>query len=250
VSGVFAGALVPHAPVLLPEAVGEDVAAETRSVREAAGALSFGDAEVVVMLSPHASASGVYASVAGSLDTFGIKGVELQRRTDPALIATLSERWDKPMLDGPLDHGAVVPLLLLDTGTTPIVVAGLREIGDDPRALDAALADGFSFGEAISRSSEDQATAVIVSAHTSSALTPRAPLTERAEAKQVEAAVLRSLRGDPSALRSSLTDLWRLGGSCSPGPLAAYASLFAGRASEVLAYGYPFGVGYVVARPR
>lgn len=248
-SGVVAGALVPHAPVLLPEVVGEDVAAETRSVREAANALSFGDAQVVVLLSPHASASGVYASVAGSLDNFGIKGVELKRRTDPALIAALSERWDKPVLDGPLDHGAVVPLLLLDTGSTPVVVAGLREIGDDPRALEAALADGFSFGEAIRRSFAE-AIALIVSAHTSSALTPRAPLTERAEAKQVEATVVRSLRGDPSTLRSSLADLWRLGGSCSPGPLAAYASVFAGQGSEVLAYGYPFGVGYVVARAR
>jgi hypothetical protein len=105
-----------------------------------------------------------------------------------------------------------------------------------------------AFGEAVLRWSSDRAIAFIVSAHTSSALSARAPLTERAAAKPVEIDVLRALGTDPSGLLSSLHDLWQLGGSCSPGTLAAYASVFGGRSSEVLAYDSPFGVGYVVAR--
>jgi hypothetical protein len=247
-SGGVQGALVPHAPVLLPEVVGHGVAAETEDIRNALGTLSFDSVNLVVVLSPHAHATGVYDSVAGDLDNFGVSGIELERPADPDAVSTLAATWGKPVLREPIDHGVLIPLKALATGPTPVVAAGLAGTDEEATPPDEAIAAGMAFADAIVELSRDRSLCLVVSAQTSSALTPRAPLTERAEAKPVEADVLRALGGDPSALRGSVRDLWRLGGSCSPGTLAAYGQVFAGRESEVLAYMYPFGVGYVVAR--
>jgi hypothetical protein len=248
-SGVAWGAVVPHAPVLLLEVAGNQLAGETEDVRTALGSLAFDGLDVVVLLSPHAPASGIYSSVAGALDDFGVSGVELHRPTKDSLLTALAEIWGQQVLDEPVDHGALVPLMLLATGDTPIVAAGLREIDDnDPGSVTEAIADGLSFGRAVQQLAGDATVAFVASAQTSAALTPRAPLTERAQAKPVEADVLRALRGDPSILQASLDDLWSRAGSCSPGTFAAYGCVFGGRSSEVMDYTYPFGVGYVVAR--
>jgi len=247
-NGGVQGALVPHAPVLLPEVVGHGVAAETDDIRNALTTLSFDRVDLVVVLSPHAHATGVYDSVAGDLDNFGISGIELERPSDPDAVSTLASRWGKPVQREPIDHGVLVPLKTLATGTTPVVAAGLAGADEGAASPDEAIGAGLAFSGAIAELSRDRSLYLVVSAHTSSALTPRAPLTERAEAKPVEADVLRALAGDPSTLQDSVRDLWRVGGSCSPGTLAAYGRVFAGRVSEVLAYACPFGVGYVVAR--
>jgi hypothetical protein len=247
-SGGVQGALVPHAPVLLPEVVGHGVAAETEDIRNALGTFSFGGVDLVVVLSPHAHATGVYGSVAGDLDDFGVSGIEVERPSDPVAVSTLATMWDKPVHREPIDHGILVPLKTLATGTTTVVAAGLTGADEGAASPEEAIAAGFTFAEAITELSRDRSLVLVVSAHTSCALTPRAPLTERAEAKPVESDIVRALGGDPYALGDSVRDLWRLGGSCSPGSLAAYGRVFAGRQSEVLAYAYPFGVGYVVAR--
>jgi aromatic ring-opening dioxygenase LigB subunit len=249
-TGVVSGALVPHAPVLLPEAVGGEVAARTETVRSALRSLSFSDADLVVLLSPHAPQTGVYTSVTGSLAGFSIPGVELSRSSDPGAIGALAELWNKPVQEGPVDHGTLIPLSLLNTGEAEIVAAGLREVREeDVRSFEIAVADGLSFAEAVGGLARKRRIGVVVSAHTSSALSPRAPLTERVEAKPAEGHVLRALDKDPSELSEVLEELWRLGGSCSPGTLTAYAAVFGGGRSEVIAYEHPFGVGYVVARP-
>jgi hypothetical protein len=247
-SAVSYGAIVPHAPVLLTQVVGEEIASETEDVRTALASLSFAGVDAIVLLSPHARASGVYGSVAGSLDGFGVPGIEVQRPSNDSLLTRLAEMWGREVRREPVDHGVLVPLVLLPTGDTPIVAAGLCEIHDhDPASIHRAIADGVSFARALGQLDGDATVALVVSAQTSAALTPRAPLTERTEAKPVEADVLRALRGDPAELQASLPDLWQRCGSCSPGTLAAYGSVFAGKRSDVLAYSFPFGVGYVVA---
>ncbi|MDP9225654.1 MAG: hypothetical protein M3P18_17805 [Actinomycetota bacterium] len=247
--GSLSGAVVPHAPVLLPDVSGTGTAAETLELQEALRSLVFDAADVVVVLSPHGSDCGVYASVAGTLDDFGIPGIDLQRPTDRSAVAALAGYWGKPILGDPIDHGVLVPLMLLSTDTTPVLAASLPEIA--PEAVSDAretVESGISFARALVEFAGTRAVTLLASAHTSSALTPRAPLTERAEAKPVEAGILSALGDDPSTLGSLVHDAWRLGGSCSPGSLAAYARAFGGRKSEVLAYESPFGVGYVVAR--
>jgi hypothetical protein len=247
-SAGITGALVPHAPLLLPEIAGPKIAADTEPIRDALASLSFDDVDLVIVLSPHARGCGVYGSVDGTLDDFGVSGIELQRSTNPDVVAALAATWGKPTLPGPVDHGVLVPLMMLATGEVPIVAAGLSEVDGGSGSLDDPVADGTSFARAIGQLSNRGRLLLVASAQTSCALSPRAPLTERAEAKPAEAAVLGALRGDPAGLRRSVSELWKRGGSCSPGTLAAYGEIFAGRSSEVLAYEYPFGVGYVVAR--
>jgi aromatic ring-opening dioxygenase LigB subunit len=247
-SAGITGALVPHAPLLLPEVSGDEVAAQTKAIRRALGTIAFDDVELIVLLSPHSRETGVYSAVAGSLDDFSVPGVELRRPTHAGAVDSLTAMWDKPALPAPVDHGVVVPLMLLASARTPVVAAGLAEVDEETGSFDRARAHAVSFARAIARLSNESRLLLVVSAQTACALTPRAPLTERAEAKQTESEVIAALRGDPGSLRGSLEDLWKRGGSCSPGALAVYAEVFSGRASEVLAYEYPFGVGYVVAR--
>jgi hypothetical protein len=249
-TGRLSGAVVPHAPLLLSEVAGEGkTPPEIQRLRRAMRALVFHEADLVVLLSAHAPASGVYGSVAGTLDDFGIRGIHSRAPTDPAAVAALADRWNKPVLDHPIDHGVLVPLKLLPALSVPIVAAGVGELQPDA-ALTArgVLHDARAFAGAVMKLARTKTIALLASAHTASALTPRAPLTERPEVKPVENGVRRALDGDPGALGPLVLDLWKLGGSCSPAPLAAYACAFAGRKSEVLAYGSPFGVGYVVAR--
>jgi aromatic ring-opening dioxygenase LigB subunit len=246
-SRALRGLLTPHAPLLLPEVVGEDVAAETEAVRTQLRSLSLDDADLVVVLSPHARTSGVYGSVVGTLQDFGVPGIEVQRQTDANAVRALADLWNRPVRDSPIDHGVLVPLMMLPTGEIPIVAAGIME-AQAPASFDEAIADALTLAEAIVTFARDRSIWLVISAHTSSALTARAPLTEREEAKMVEIAVLEALRGDPSTLESSIRALWSDGGSCSPGTLAVVARVFAGRTSEVLAYQHPFGVGYAVAR--
>jgi hypothetical protein len=284
---------------LLPEAVGDEVARESATIRQAVGTLSFSDASVIVVLSPHAKSTGVYRSIEGSLDDFSVRGVDLEWPTDRSAVNALAELWGEPVLKDPVDHGVLVALKLLAAADKPVIAAGIRETEssgpqlnghpDEPggapgasgatgatgatRARDAggmgageqrpprdeeqligtqaasgAIAEGISFGRALLRFAQEMSVAFVASAHTSSALLPRAPLTERAEAKPVEAAVMDALGSDASRIETSLMDLWVQGGSCSVGSVAAYGEVFGGRGSEILAYGYPFGVGYVVAR--
>ena len=47
------GAIVPHAPVLLPPVSGDENAARTAAVRTAIAGLEFGEIEAIVLLSPH-----------------------------------------------------------------------------------------------------------------------------------------------------------------------------------------------------
>jgi hypothetical protein len=247
-SAGITGALVPHAPLLLPEVSGKEVSGETGSIREALATIAFDDVDLMVVLSPHARETGVYSTVAGSLDDFGVPGVELERPTDAGVVEALTSLWDKPTLQGSIDHGVLVPLMLLPAGETPVVAAGLGEVDNETGSFDGAMAEAASFARAIGELADEGRMLLVLSGQTSCALTPRAPLTERAEAKPSEAAVMDALRGDPAGLRDSLHDLWKRGGSCSPGTLAVYGDVFGGRASQVFAYQYPFGVGYVVAR--
>jgi hypothetical protein len=247
-SAGITGALVPHAPLLLPEVSGEEISGETGPIREVLATIAFDDVDLVVVLSPHAAETGVYSTVAGSLDDFGVPGVKLQRQTDAGVVDALTATWDKPTVRDRVDHGVLLPLMLLGTADTPVVAAGLSEVDGGLGSFERAMDDAASFARAIGELSNEMRILLAVSAQTSCALTPRAPLTERAEAKPAEAAVIDALSGDPAALRGSLEELWKRGGSCSPATLAVYGDVFGGRASEVLAYQYPFGVGYVVAR--
>ncbi|MDQ3982440.1 MAG: hypothetical protein M3271_07145, partial [Actinomycetota bacterium] len=115
---------MPHAPLLLPEVGAPD---GTAAVTEAIRSLELGRADVLVIVSPHGSSTGVHARTKGNLDAFGPRGIDVERPTDTAFARALAGAWGRPLLDQALDHGAVVPLKLLHTRGLPVVAVAFRE---------------------------------------------------------------------------------------------------------------------------
>jgi hypothetical protein len=88
---------------------------------------------------------------------------------------------------------------------------------------------------------------LIASAIGATSLTGRAPLTERAEGKALDKALVDALNADPEGVTEIEPELWARAGSCAVGPLTAYGRYFAGRPSHVSGYTEAHGVGYICA---
>lgn len=192
----------------------------------------------VLVASPHAVRTGVYVSPYGDLTDLGPRAPAALCPLDLQAAEELAVRWDKPLIEEPLDHGIVVPLLLAPP-PSPIVAVGFEEGGNTDRdaiALAAALKD-MQFGGT-----------VVASANLSAGLTEAAPLTRLPGAEQLEAELVERLRGDAATLLDTARSLAAEAGSCALGPLALIGHLFGGRPAEVLAHEWPYGVGYLVAR--
>lgn len=237
---LLTGALVPHAPVLLPQVNGAGGAA----IRAAAAALDLSEPEVLIFVSPHGASDGVYARAEGDLSGFGVRGLEVQTKVDAALAERLAQRWERPLVEDALDHGILVPAALLRP-ERPVVAVGIAEHSDGVRA---AVEAGRSLAGAIGEESAERSIAVIVSAHGSAALSARAPLTDRPEGHRLQEAIVEAATTDLSLLLEIPAGWWEQGGSCSVGAFATLASLFPGRVLDISAQDAPFGVGYIVGR--
>ncbi|MDQ3913724.1 MAG: hypothetical protein M3323_00105 [Actinomycetota bacterium] len=213
------------------------------AVTGVARSLSFREAQVVVVASPHGAATGVYAAPCGDLDAFGPRGIDAAAATDPSFVHALAERWGFPVLDAPADHGIVVPLRLLGTGSTPVVAVTFEE----GLGTGEAVAEAESLAAALTGASET--IAFVASANTSAGLTERAPLPSLPGAAAADDALLDALSTDPRLVPACLPALARAG-SCAAGPLAALAIVLGTRPCDVLAYEHPAGVGYLVAVAR
>lgn len=218
---IVAGAIVPHAPLLLPELAGPEVATAAETVGAAIRSISFEGAEAIVLLTPHASEPGVYRTKKGDLAGFGIPDIEVSVKSH----ARLAKSLGLPFIDGPLDHGAVVPLRI-GGWDLPVVTIGVREgMSIDPGS--------------------DMDVAVVASVNGSTGMSPRAPLTEVPGATRAQEDFVAALGRDISVAARLF-----LPGSCGPAVLEAFAGAFGGRRADVLAYEAPVGVGYVVAQVR
>lgn len=235
---LVAGAIVPHAPLLLPEVSGPRIVERAGDLLEPLRRFRLPEVDAVVIVSPHGSAAGVYEQTSGDLAGFGCPEVAARTIDAVGLQAEIARVWSTAPLVSPLDHGIVVPLRL---GVVPDVPAVAAVVPDG--ASGKAFADGL----AQVAGAHEMRIAVIVSAHTAAALTDRAPLAHRAEAIEIEDAFLRELRRDAGAAALFAADLGQVGGSCSAGPLTVFGSLFSGRVPEIVAYARPFGVGYLAA---
>lgn len=216
---------MPHAPLLLPEVGGSRGAA----VVEAVKGIDLSGADVIVIASPHGSATGVYRAPAGNLDAFGPRGLAAAARGDDARRDALAEAWGKPLLGEPADHGVVVPLRLL-APAAPVVAVAFAE--------GAGASEGAALADAVR--SIDGTVAFVASANLSPGLDERSPLPSLEGAREDDAAVLAALRESPERVLAPP-------GSCAAPVLAAFGALFTGRPCDVRAYEHPFGVGYVVA---
>lgn len=238
------GAMVPHAPVLLPPVSGDESAASTAAVRTAISELDLGDVEAIVLLSPHGSRTGVYRSTAGSLADFGLRGIRATHPTVDGIVSDLSSAWDRPILEGPVDYGVLVPLLSL-CPAAPVVASSLRETASfDRGSVEECVAEGRAFIDAVSRLSERRL-AFVASCNTGAGLSPRAPLTEVSRVVELEERLVGEM--ERGTLSGGLAIELGSAGSCSAGTLAAFAAAFGGSQIQLRAHEAPFGVGYLVA---
>lgn len=237
---VVAGAIVPHAPLLLPELVGDEVAREASELGNAIRALDLHDASSIVVLSPHAERTGVYGSVQGDLSEFGIPTISGAFKTDTLLVDLFSRACEIPVLDAETDYGVLVPALIA-RWEVPIVAIG---IGAD----DAGAA--VRIGRALREADGSSPVAVVGSAHGSSALSARAPLTFRLRAREVEALFLEALQNDTASAATLARDLADVGGSCGAVVFETMGEVFHGRGARLASYRAPVGVGYLVAEVR
>ncbi|MPZ70368.1 MAG: hypothetical protein GEU71_12700 [Actinobacteria bacterium] len=249
---MLSGAIVPHAPLLTIGANSDGIPEVMATIRSALEGVRSIPSDVVILVGPHGPTTGVYRTPAGSLAGFGAPGMHAGAARSE-VSTTLAEAWGVPEIDGS-DHGVIVPLLLDALPPVPIVACTLADWtgnstgwGDegDP---DTSMASAARLGEAIASLAADGSVLVVASAHTSAALSPRAPLTEREEGSRLDDRILGALRGDPRGLLDISPSQWAAGGACGAGPLTLFGQLFGGRSCEVLAYEAPVGVGYLVAR--
>jgi aromatic ring-opening dioxygenase LigB subunit len=242
------GAIVPHAPVLLLPSSDDAVAQAQTSIVKSMTELDWSDVDAIVVVSPHGPRSGIYLSTGGSLDGFGVRGVAFSGHSHTEIAACLAQLSGAELLEGPADHGIVVPLLLAQLDDVPVVAVTLGEItgahGTSPaRAIDGARA----LASAVHAVAEEWSIAFIASAHSAASLSPRAPLAERPAGAELDRLILHALEDDVAGLAHIDPVLWSDAGSCGAGPLTAFGEVFAGRASPVAAYCVPAGVGYMVA---
>lgn len=238
------GAIVPHAPVLL-EAVQPSLD-EGRRLRKAVDELDVSNAEVVVVVSSHGPAAGVYERAEGSLRGFGI-GIGMARATDAELVRSLAEAWGRAAIEGPADFGVLVPLMLGLGEDRPVVAVVLPETtGPKANPTSDSLNAARELAEALRLVGQERDVAVVASAHASAGLSARAPLTEVPGAAAVDRELVAALEEDPARAEGLLARLDEVGDACGVGPLALIARLFGGWRSGGVTYEAPYGVGYLV----
>jgi hypothetical protein len=240
---LVAGAVLPHAPLLLPE-----VTAVPHAREVVAGARShiLPAADVTIVVSGHGRVSGVYQDVRGSLTGFGLSDPVWESPAAPDVARGLAAEWGKPILGDEVDHGVLVPIRL-GTMVGPFVGVCLRETtGPGASGVESAVAEAHTLVSSLA--ALPGRVAVVASAHTAASLTPRAPLTERPEGRVLDDAILDALGSDVGKLAEIPARMWRAGGSCGSGPLTVLGLLFIGARATVIAYAHPVGVGYLVAR--
>jgi catalytic LigB subunit of aromatic ring-opening dioxygenase len=240
---VAAGAILPHAPLLVEGVAGPGLEPELEPIRSAARAIDLNEVDAIVVLSPHGRADGVYTQSRADLARFGVSETEVTWRTDAGLVKDLAVAWDVEILDDDVDHGVAVPIAL-SAPRIPVIGACLAE---DPGSLDER---SYKFAAALSEVVIGHKTAFVASVNTSAGLSPRAPLTEIDGARMLEVNFRKSLETDAGGIVGVVHELASTGGSCGTGPLLVFAALFAGSEVEVLAHTWPVGVGYMVAAVR
>lgn len=259
-SVVFAG-LHPHPPIVVPE-VGRDRLAECRSTYEACRAfarrLVAHRPDRLVLLSPHAprppDGFGVQDGprLVGDLSAFGAPQARVDLPNDLALardVARAAAERGIPVYSlppAPLDHGSVVPLVFLtrEGYAGPTLVISLPAVPEPGKLVEF----GRALGEALERARGR--TAIVASGDMTHRAIPGAPAGyhpravefDRTLVELVERGRLDAVPAIDPALREVAAE-----DAADTVTIAAAATDFRGRGTEVLSYEHPFGVGYLVA---
>lgn len=253
-------ALLPHAPVLVPEVGGARCAEVSQTIagmRKVARACLATRPEALVLISPHSprrrSAFGLWAGkgLEGSLAQFRAPDARLSLPADEPLRDAIAaeagrhglETWTIPQ-DG-LDHGAVVPLwFLAEAGWDgPTVILSLNDPGEG---------GCVDLGEAIAGAAEKlgRRTAVVASGDMSHRLRPGAPAGYHPAAHESDEHFIEILKGrDAAELLDFDHELLSVAAedALDSTIVALGAAHWRSEGREVLSYEGPFGVGYGVA---
>jgi hypothetical protein len=234
--------------VLLPELASRETREASKHVQAALGGLDWDTVDVVVIVSPHGSISGVYASARTSLDDLGVSGIEVSWPPDEETSSEIACRWGRGRVHEAVDHGIAVPVAAGCASGKPVVAVTIEDVvASGGSALERSLSAAATLADALRALAENRRVGVVASGHTSAALSPRAPLTERPEALATEQRVLRGLRSDAGSLVDLARPLWVDGGACGVAVLSVFGHLFSGRPADMVLYECPVGIGYVVA---
>ena len=152
------------------------------------------------------------------------------------------------MIEEPADHGIVVPLLLRPF-PTPVVACGFAEVtGPDGCHPSEVLTAARGLADAVTALSSRCRVLLVASAHSSAALSARAPLTKRTEGTELHGLLVEALgEGSLDRLTQLPADAWHAAGACGAGPLMTLAHLLPHAAVRGFHVCAPFGVGYLSA---
>lgn len=241
------GALVPHAPLLLPELASDETLAASSAISKAVRAIGFETFDLIIMVSPHGRRSGVYRDLKGSLAGFGYPRIEFEGSSNQAVAARLADGWDQPLLNDPVDHGILVPAALC-LSSAPVVGVTFRETSDlDGTGTASVEEEVRTLVAAIESLPGPGSVLFVASANDSAGLTARAPLTELPGASGLRDELIDGLLTDVGQVEDVARRLAANSGSCGLAPLLCLARLFSGQKADVLAREQPVGVGYTVA---
>lgn len=241
------GALVPHAPLLLPELASAETLAASTAISDAVRAIGFETFDLVIMVSPHGRRSSVYRDLKGSLAGFGYPRIQYEGSTNQGVAARLADAWGQPLLEDPVDHGILVPAGLSQS-SAPVVGVTFRETSDvDGAGTSIVEEEVRALVAAIQSVSGPGSVLFVASANDSAGLTARAPLTELPGASGLRDELIDGLLTDVGQVEDVARRLAADSGSCGLAPLLCLARLFPGQKADVLAKEQPVGVGYTVA---
>jgi len=258
VSGIVAGALTAHPPILLTEVGGAEsqrLRATAQAMQELDGILATASAGLAIVVSPHSPSSMTSlpvrraTRVAGDLARFRAPQVRIEADVDLELAGALVVEGQRAGFaltwaeDSELDHGVVVPLYLLPRTMAHKRCVFLGVSGWPLRRF-------VEFGTWLQQRLRDRAAILIASGDLSHRLTEEAPYGFRPEGQLFDRLVIDALRGHEwERIEGVDPDLVEEAGECGLRPLGILlgAARAAGLTSQVLSYEGPFGVGYPVA---
>jgi len=239
---------VPHPPILVPEiGLGEErkCQASLDAYHEIANRLVQAEVETVILISPHAplAKEGITLLteevVRGDFAQFGAAQVSLSFASDSMLIA-LFQKYLAGVLSrqGPIDHGALVPLNFLHEAgwNGKVVLLGMP--------LERPEEYGVRVGQLLDQFPGRYA--LVASGDMSHRLKEDGPYGLDPAGPECDQLVVKALQRDSKKIADLPVDLVEKAGECGYRSLRMALAAKEG-APEVLSYEGTFGVGYLVA---
>lgn len=241
-------AFVPHPPILVPEiGRGEErkCQASLDAYQEISSRLVRAEVETVILVSPHAplAKEGITLLteevVRGNFAQFGVAQVSFSFACDTTAIAQFQKDLSGVVsIQGPMDHGALVPLYFLQKAgwSGKVVLLGMP--------LERPEEYGLRMGQILDKLPGRYA--LVASGDLSHRLKEDGPYGFDSAGPEFDQAVLKALQRDTKKLTNLPVDLVEKAGECGYRSLRLALAAKDG-APEVLSYEGPFGVGYLVA---